>query len=949
MRTTKKILPAKAELSQSLWTEMSNNRVTTWRTPLAAAVLSLVMGLSSMDVYALALGRVTVLSALGEPLRAEIDVPDINADEAASLRAGVAGTDAFKAAGLEYNPALGNLQVTLQKRANGQSYLRLSGDKPINDPFVDLILEANWASGRITRDYTLLFDPPNLRQAVAPTTAPNVASGGAPATAAPRAVAVAPTAPAAVAVAAPRAAPVAKTPAPAPRKPVAPSTPTASDAAGKQVTVKAGDTAGAIAARNKPQGVSLDQMLVAMLRSNPDAFMAGNINRLKSGAVLDLPNASQAGNTPEGEARQTIVAQSKDFNDFRRRLAEGAPAAAAPAADRKASGTVQANVQERKPAASAPDKLTLSKGAVGAASTAQAEAIAKEKQAKETAARAAELSKNIQDLNKLGTTTASTTASTNTAANKPSGSASASAAGVPVAITAPASAAKPVASAAAAVASAVTAAQTAASALKPAVSTTVAASTTTAATPATPSPTTSMASPSVTTSSVATASATVTVASPAAIAASATAIAKTAPVPMPEPSLVDELLDNPVTLPAAGGLLALLAGFGIYRTRQRKKSPAVDSSFLESRLQPDSFFGASGGQRVDTNDAQGAGTASSMVYSPSQLDAAGDVDPVAEADVYLAYGRDLQAEEILKEAMRTNPTRVAIHAKLMEIYAKRRDTKAFESVAHEAHTITRGEGPDWEAACALGRELDPGNGLYQPGGRASSSNSITSTALAAGAASAAAASAFGASTITQPVKSDLQDNSDLDFALDMDFSLSESPYAEPVVPRTQPDPYASAPAALSKPAHLEPDLDFDFGTDTLTPPSASIPTGTVDVSSADFASFSNSLSASVQPVPRALQPTVPVSLGSMSGAASAQPMNFDMGDLSLDLGPTTASPELTQGGSDSSNPLDTKFALALEFREIGDPDGARLLAQEVAEVATGALKAKAQKLVSELS
>ena len=123
--------------------------------------------------------------------------------------------------------------------------------------------------------------------------------------------------------------------------------------------------------------------------------------------------------------------------------------------------------------------------------------------------------------------------------------------------------------------------------------------------------------------------------------------------------------------------MALLAGFGFYRVRQRKKATQVDSSFLESRLQPDSFFGASGGQRIDTNE--GGATGSSMVYSPSQLDAAGDVDPVAEADVYLAYGRDLQAEEILKEAMRTTPQRVAIHSKLLEIYSKRRDTKAFEA------------------------------------------------------------------------------------------------------------------------------------------------------------------------------------------------------------------------------------------------------------------------------
>jgi pilus assembly protein FimV len=112
--------------------------------------------------------------------------------------------------------------------------------------------------------------------------------------------------------------------------------------------------------------------------------------------------------------------------------------------------------------------------------------------------------------------------------------------------------------------------------------------------------------------------------------------------------------DNPLALGVGALLVALLAGFGIYRVTQRAKKNSGETSFLESRLQPDSFFGASGGQRIDTRDA--AGNSSSMTYSLSQLDAIGDVDPVAEADVYLAYGRDLQAEEILKEAMRSSPS-----------------------------------------------------------------------------------------------------------------------------------------------------------------------------------------------------------------------------------------------------------------------------------------------------
>ena len=106
-----------------------------------------------------------------------------------------------------------------------------------------------------------------------------------------------------------------------------------------------------------------------------------------------------------------------------------------------------------------------------------------------------------------------------------------------------------------------------------------------------------------------------------------------------------------------------------------------------------------------------------MSYSLSQLDAIGDVDPVAEADVYLAYGRDLQAEEILKEAMRGNPERLAIRTKLLEVYAKRRDTKGFELLATQLFGLTRGDGEDWHKAQELGVQIDPENPLYQPGGR----------------------------------------------------------------------------------------------------------------------------------------------------------------------------------------------------------------------------------------
>lgn len=953
MRTTMNNSPAGQAFGQVLDANRNlagtTGKPSLWRTPVAAAVLAMAMGFSALDAHALALGRVNVLSALGEPLRAEVDVPDINADEAASLRTTVAGPDAFKAAGLEYNPALSNVQISLQRRANGSSFLRLTSERPVNEPFVDLILEANWSSGRIVRDYTMLFDPPNLRaqSAPVPVTPPAVSSSPpTSASVAPVARAAPPAAPAPVYVApAPMAkAPVAsrvRPPRPAPTPKAAPQA-----TASKQVTVKAGNTASQLAARYKPPGVSLDQMLVAMLSRNPDAFDSGNINRLKKGAVLEVPSAATASGTSQAEARQTITAQSKDFNEFRRSLALGAPAAATPAASRKATGTVQATVEERKPVATAPDKLTLSKGAVaaaGAASTAKAskeEAIAKDKQAKDTAARTAELSKNIQDLAKLGAT--STTATAKPSSSPASAAAAAVTPGVTVAAGAPAA---PVATspAKASVTSALPSPVAVASASAPTpmpVPKPAATSTAAVSAPVRPA------------SDVTVASTSEPVAPPVAPPA-AKPVAKAAPAA--ETGLVDGLLDNPVTLPAAGGLLALLAGFGVYRMRKRKSASQVDSSFLESRLQPDSFFGASGGQRIDTGEAasaNGSGS-SSMVYSPSQLDAAGDVDPVAEADVYLAYGRDLQAEEILKEALRTNPNRVAVHAKLMEIYAKRRDTKAFEAVAKEAYNVTKGQGADWEAACTLGREIDPANPLYQSGMSAASS----SYAPLAGAAVAAGlgAPAFGASTISQPVAPSLAADPDVDFDLDLDFSAGDDLSSAPVVAdnsysKTSPI-HVQSTTGIRPQQVVEQPVDLAFDMPTL--PQFSLPEAKgVNLSAPDMASFANGLNFSPAPVAASSAPTAPMAMNTAPAPPPLDALEFDLGDLSLDL-PTSRAPasaaSMAVDAGVTGDPLETKLALAQEFREIGDDDGARSLAQEVAAEAKGDLKARAQRMVADLS
>lgn len=885
-----------------------------WKFSVLAAAAVASAGFYAGDASALALGRITVQSALGEPLRAEIDLPQITPAEAESLRATTASPEVFRSQGMEYSPAMNGLQIQLQRRSDGTAVLRLSSDRPVNDPFLDLVLDANWGSGRIVRSYTMLFDPPSLRRpAPAVTASPQITAPAAPSAPAVRTPAAPRPAPETQA-----AAPAAPRPAPAPRTAPAPT---------DGVKVQSGDTAGRIASAHRPAGVSLDQMLVAMMRANPDAFVQGNVNRLKAGAVLQMPDEAAAHATSAPEARQILAAQARDFNDFRRKLAGAAPTAPVAAAERSASGSVQARVEDKKPATSAPDKLTLSKGSVKGQKAAE-DQLAKDKQASEAASRMAELSKNITDLNKISAASAP-------AGSAPAAAASAASAPATVAVQAPAVPATPTAPAAP---------ETPASAPAPAASTAAEAAAVPAEAASAPAP------------------------APAAPASAASAparrIAPPPAAPVEEPGFLSGLMDDPLLPLAGGGLLALLLGYGAYRVVQRRRqNSGVDSSFLESRIQPDSFFGASGGQRVDTANSEMT-TGSSMAYSPSQLDAGGDVDPVAEADVYLAYGRDLQAEEILKEAARHNPARISVHVKLGEIYAKRQDRKALEAVASDVFKLTQGEGPDWNRIAELGRELDPENRLYQPGGRPGMAEDENPSLPPGGFPSTfsnGGGSATAAPTAALPP--------DLDLDLDLDLpgdALTEAPSVAPAAPGGFAAAAAAATAAGgaaalaadhladSEPPTLRPELDLPElpsapaaagGYGAASPADAPAPMADLEFPSA------NELS---------MAPSGPVPLAPEAKDSGA--MEFDLGDLSLDLNapskPMAAPvaeapaplPELSDDGlgGGQDDPLATKLALAEEFNAIGDTDGARTLIEEVVAESSGALKTRAQRMLAEL-
>ncbi len=949
---------------------------------LTAAVAS---ALLFSNAYAAGLGKLTVLSPLGQPLRAEIELTAVSMDDAGALNAKLASAEAFSQANIDFNPALSSLRFNIEQRGT-RHFIRVTSTQPLNEPFVDMLLELSSPNGRLIREYTFLLDPADLRTTqqaqVAPAPVP-VASK--PLTAAPSGETATPSRPA-TAAASPQGAPTGV-------QRAAPAQRSAAATEGQRTSeyeVHSGDTLAKIARQVKTSGVSLDQMLVALFQANPDAFMGENMNRLRSGEILKVPGAETARGMSNAEARSMVVAQAADFNEYRNRLAgKVAAEAAQKSADAKqsAGGKITAQVEERPtPASESKDKLKLSntlpapgKNAEKGASGTLEDKIAAEKAIAEANARVKELEKNVSDLQKLLEIKNKSLAEQQKQAD----------------------AAKPAAA-------------------PPAV----------AAAPAEPAP---------------------AAAKPAAPAAPVEPAVKpkakpVAPPPPPEPSLVDELLNNPLILPGLGALLAALGGLGVYRMRRRKQNkPFEDSLITDSSLKANSLFGSTGGQSVDTNNSV---FNSSFSPSASQLDS-NEVDPVAEADVYIAYGRDAQAEEILKEALRTQPERHAVRVKLLEIYSNRKDLRAFEVLATELYGLTRGEGDEWAQAAALGVAIDPNNPLYATGKATDGGDGSPSAMVAP----TQPLDEHGLATLLSATQSDTsslesEDSLEADTSYFGNTALATEKPLEPVdeTPSdVEPEPEETSPAASTN------ELDFDL--DGLNLPEAAVPNTIprpmpaeppAELASIDFDFLDEPLPAvsepapdplpepsaememapevePVEPVPEPQQTDMPeiqdlefslkddapvaeqplidalpddidapveatallaidipdIDIPELGGtdapmaaesdtaakidAAATDPLDFDLSDISLELKPEDAgaAPDLdfeqvdmsssTLDASSDNAEMATKLDLAIAYQEIGDKEGARELLDEVLKGGSPEQSERAKSLLLELA
>ena len=906
--------------------------------------------------HAAGLGKLTILSALGQPLSAQIDLVSVQKDELATLSARLAAPEAFTQANVQYSPALVGARVSIEKRAQGQPYIKITSSRAINEPFLSLLVELSWAQGRLVREYTALIDPPGFTPA-APTSTPYVA------VAPPAGSETLPIIPSAQAPAAGEAKPGAKGAATASRRAA-----TGNVESKEYGPVKRGETLAKIAASVKPEAVTLEQMLVNLYRSNPDAF-DGNMNRLKTGKILRVPEQEQIASTGQAEAVKEIRVQAADWNAYRQKLAGAAGEAPARESKSAASGKITTAVEDKASKEAPKEVLRLSKGepagkagvGKGAARTnaervraLEEEATAREKALADANDRIAQLEKTIKDMQRLLEVKGQ----------------------VPPAVPA----AKPVPS---------------------------------PAPDAKPEP-----APPVKADQVAKADAAKTEAAkiepgkeaakmepakeaakmePAKEEAKAPAVApapqpevqappkpKPRPAPVvvpPEPSLLDQILGEPLYLAGIGGLLALL-GVGGYLAMRRRSTPLEAEEDIREKAAP----------RLER-------AAPAIAPSPMTAPAAvgEDVDPIAEADLYLNFGRDAQAEEVLNEALEKNPNNEEAQLKLLQIYAGRKDKVAFEKVARKMHAQTSGTGENWLKAAAMGFALDAANKLYEAGRTAPAPAVPTASGAPAAADLDFDFETLPTSTVTQTdveldstaimppgvlagmaaasdtTKTAVQD-------ITSDSAVSENPPLEPDFTLEMPaDTHAEPDITLDAPGETTPVtditgdsaapmanmIDFNFdtaapaaGTQTVTERKDYIQDDTFILNPEKGAELQKTLEGTSTVV--LAEPDLKLDVGAdataeMPAAAPRIP-EFKLDDVNLNLddtvradtSPAAAAP--VEGGPKDDHWYDvqTKFDLAKAYQEMGDQEGAREILQEVTKEGDAGQQAEAKKLLDSL-
>ncbi|HEX7112345.1 MAG TPA: FimV/HubP family polar landmark protein [Mizugakiibacter sp.] len=801
--------------------------------------IAFALALGSTQALALGLGQIQVKSALNQPLVAEIPVIVDSPAEAAGLQVGLASDEDFSRIGLSRGSLNVPIDFAVGADAQGRPVIRVTSKDAVRDPYLDFLIQVNWAKGRLLREYTVLLDPvtaPSRGVAAAPTRSAAPASHPAPAAPAPAPQRAAPSAaPTGAAAAAPAAA--------------APAAAPARTAASGEYEVKAGDTLWDIANANRPDAsVNVNQMMLALLKANPDAFYQDNVNTLKRGAILRIPGREQIAGV--GSAQAAAAEIRRQFEDWRGSTAqksavvaesggaEAAPEATATAA-KPAAGDRLKLVPPERGGTSASTRAGVAGGTGDAAianlkqnlARAQEGLAAQQQEADELKARLKEsedLNTKNQRLLSLKDAEIAELQRKLAEVQKQAGVPVTAAAKTPAPVAAPVPPPKPAAAGAATPARASTAAAPAAAA---SVAKTTPATAGSAVAPkpveAKPAP-----KPAVTTK----------------------------PLPPAKPVRAEPIGEETPwyrqdwVLPAGGAAAVALILLGLLRlVRRPKRAPEAAAAGISSQFGDSPLAGAHGG---DT-----------------------------------AYGEE---EGTLIAQLAEHPDDIGLHLELASLYYAHRDVERFEAAAETMHSyVTDPAQPEWQEVRAMGEELAPQHPLF-----------------------ASAAAAASAAPAIEP--------DDESAALES-FDLGQ--YADT-------EPEAGAPAAVVA-ARSEYSFDFD-----LTPPS---PPAVPGAAAAQPPVAGRSEDLDLPPLD--FEETPAHEPPAASGEMEAMPA-FDLGDLGQVPAPGKATTPPAEGYGD--DPVDTKLDLARAYLDMGDPDGAKAMLEEVMAEGSAKQKSEAQKLLGEI-
>lgn len=871
------------------------------------SVLLLVPAIS----FALGLGPITMRSSLNQPLDAEIDIHSAQPGDLDGFAARLASPDDFARVNVERTPFLSQIEFSLKFRSDGSAYIHLTSRRAVTEPYLDFLIEARWPRGRALKEYTVLVDPPVLtaetpkpvqqpgtepvftqrepeqkREPVRPRTAPPRTQ---------RQQIARPTTPPPVRQ---------PTPTPAPQPRVA-ETPTGDVQYGR---VKRGDTLWEIARDTRPNNsVSIHQMMLAYLRDNPDAFIDGNINKLKAGYVLRIDDASKIAATSRRAAIDEVRRQNLAWRDGR---GSRVVKQTAPESDSRVSSIrdevagEQAGSTQSAKAGDESARLKLvapgeGEGSGGAGQDSEAAKVkenlllatealdATNQEATEVDNRMAELDEQLQSMERLiNLKDEELVALQNKLGEEPQQQPAAPKADQK---------------------------QTAAAKSK-----------------------------------------------------------SKKQQPKDESLIPDELLSDPILLGLAGLLVVAVIGWLVVRRRR------MHDGFEESILN----VGA-GSASVGAATAQESGMESAMVSDfvmsdmpGAQVDAT-EVDAISEADVYLAYGRHQQAEDILRQALDKAPDQLDLQAKLLEVFHAAKNADAFEEQARVLHEKIGGDESNsyWMDIAPLGREICPHSELFGGSGGA-----VADDALGGVSADEEDLLDFDFNA-----NDDLGDiaaesgggGSDLDEALDFDLSsLDMGGGNEPDEQMQAPD-LDSFDTAIEEETHTggsdDGGLDFDLSFDNDDVDSGSAEAEPLEMDTAggfetELADDDNSIdfgSLELEPPSESQQEEMsadddaPLEL-SLDDTGDDNAVGGDEMSLDFDQGADIVQLD-TGGGNDidldgeldedifsNVDEVGTKLDLAKAYVDMGDSDGARSILDEVLEEGDDTQKQQAEELLQQM-